>query len=259
MKQNKSFYGISIIPFFIWMFSEEVQRSTVVKAAEIAHEAIAYESSKTIGIAESSKGVAAISQKKGIITTMKVAAKPLLATVQTKAVALTIAGVVATGVGAGVVKTINDPSNEKGQVETVKANEKDKIKQDHTHTWEPVYKTVHHKAETQTQTIVDQDAYDEPVYGTRTVYKQQVIVSDKATGTVLYQGYTDNVPDSIKALDSSTVNYGTSFPEKVEEKYQTGTIHHDAITHREQVVVKEAYDEEVLTGYTCSCGQTKEE
>lgn len=189
---------------------------------------------------------------------MKVAAKPLFTTIQTKAVALTMAGVVATGVGAGVVKTMNQTSDEKDQVETVKADQKDEIKQDYTHTWEPVYKTVHHEAETKTQTIVDQDAYDEPVYSTRTVFKQQVIVSDKTTGTVLYQGCTDNMPASVKALDASTVNYGTSFPEKVEEQYQSGTIHHDAITHQEQVVVKEAYDEEVLTGYTCSCGETKE-
>ena len=250
MKQNKSFYGISIIPFFIWMFSEEVQRSTVVKAAEIAHEAIAYESSKTIGIAESSKGIAAISQKKGIITTMKVAAKPLLATVQTKAVALTIAGVVATGVGAGVVKTINDPSNEKGQVETVKANEKDKIKQDHTHTWEPVYKTVHHDAEIETLTILDQAAYDEPVYSTRTVTK--IGVNDRTFDT------KEEADAYVQQQLSQGIGGSTGLVE-VEEQYQSGTIHHDAITHQEQVVVKEAYDEEVLTGYTCSCGQTKEE
>ncbi len=258
-KQNRAFYGISIIPFFIWMFSEEAQRTTVVKAAEIAHQAIMIESSKTIGVAEASKSVAAVAKSKGIGATVK----PLLGMVQTKAVALTMAGVVATGVGAGVVITKNDASNEKAQVETVHSENKNDVKKevskDHTHTWEPVYKTVHHKEVKETQTVVDQEAYDEPVYETRTVYKQQVIISDKTTGQVLYQGDSNGVPDSVKSLDPSTVNQGSSFPEKVEEKYQTGTIHHDAVTHQEEVVVQEAYDEQVLKGYKCSeCGEEKD-
>lgn len=248
-KQNKSFYGISIIPFFIWMFSEEVQRATVVKAAEIAHQAIAYESSKTIGVAETSKGVVAASQKKGLITTMKVAAKPLFTTIQTKAVALTMAGVVATGVGAGVVKTMNQTSDEKDQVETVKADQKDEIKQEHTHTWEPVYEIVHHDAEIQTLTILDQAAYDEPVYSTRTVKK--IGVNDRTFDT-------KEEADAYVQQQLSQGNWGSTGLVDVEEQYQSGTIHHDAITHQEQVVVKEAYDEEVLTGYTCSCGETKE-
>ncbi len=36
-KQNKSFLGIAIVPFFIWMFSGDIERATTVKAAEIAH------------------------------------------------------------------------------------------------------------------------------------------------------------------------------------------------------------------------------
>ena len=52
-------------------------------------------------------------------------------------------------------------------------------------------------------------------------------------------------------------------------KVQTGTKHHDAVTHQETktvtvtpaydetVVVKQAYDETITTGYKCLCGATK--
>ena len=35
------------------------------------------------------------------------------------------------------------------------------------------------------------------------------------------------------------------------------TVHHDAIYETQWIVDKAAYDEKVLTGYTCTCGVTK--
>lgn len=113
-------------------------------------------------------------------------------------------------------------------------------------------KTVHHDAVTrqETYTVVDKEAYDEPVYDSHYVCK--------ACGQ-------DFGKDGIAVGEHSAI-YGHSYEVK---KVQTGTKHHDAVTHQETrtvtvtpaydetVVTKEAYDETVTTGYKCSCGATK--
>ena len=115
-----------------------------------------------------------------------------------------------------------------------------------------VTKTVHHDAVTrqETYTVVDKEAYDEPVYETHYVCK--------------VCGY-----DAIKdgdAIVMHSVDTGHSYTSK---RVQVGTNHHDAVTHQETktvvvtpaydetVVVKQAYDETVTTGYKCLCGATK--
>lgn len=115
-----------------------------------------------------------------------------------------------------------------------------------------VTKTVHHDAVTrqETYTVVDKEAYDEPVYETHYVCK--------------VCGY-----DAIKdgdAISMHSVDTGHSYTSK---RVLVGTTHHDAVTHQETktvvvtpaydetVVVKQAYDETITTGYRCSCGATK--
>ena len=133
---------------------------------------------------------------------------------------------------------------------------------EHKHNYNiPITKTVHHPAETktvhhdavtrqETYTVVDKEAYDEPVYDSHYVCK--------ACGQ-------DFGKDGIAVGEHSAI-YGHSYEVK---KVQTGTKHHDAVTHQETrtvtvtpaydetVVTKEAYDETVTTGYKCSCGATK--
>ena len=133
---------------------------------------------------------------------------------------------------------------------------------EHKHNYNiPITKTVHHPAETktvhhdavtrqETYTVVDKEAYDEPVYDSHYVCK--------ACGQ-------DFGKDGIAVGEHSAI-YGHSYEVK---KVQTGTKHHDAVTHQETrtvtvtpaydetVVVKQAYDETVTTGYKCSCGATK--
>ena len=41
------------------------------------------------------------------------------------------------------------------------------------------------------------------------------------------------------------------------QQMQTDSIHHAAVTEEVWVVDREAYDEQVITGYSCSCGATK--
>lgn len=133
---------------------------------------------------------------------------------------------------------------------------------EHKHNYNiPITKTVHHPAETktvhhdavtrqETYTVVDKEAYDEPVYDSHYVCK--------------VCGY-DAGKDG-DAIGDHSAETGHSYTVK---KVQTGTKHHDAVTHQETktvtvtpaydetVIVKQAYDETVTTGYKCSCGATK--
>lgn len=118
-----------------------------------------------------------------------------------------------------------------------------------------VTKTVHHDAVTrqETYTVVDKEAYDEPVYETHVVCK--------ACGQDFGKGEAASDQAGIHSAE-----FGHSYEVK---KVQTGTKHHDAVTHQETrtvtvtpaydetVVVKQAYDETVTTGYKCSCGAVK--
>ena len=128
----------------------------------------------------------------------------------------------------------------------------------HTHSWEAVTKTVHHEAETktvhhdavtkiETVTVVDKEAWDEPVYESR--YRC---------------GFSTKDGDEISGHLISVCGGGCHVG-----KVQIDTIHHDAVTHQEErtvvvkpawdetVIVKPAWDETVITGYKCSCGATK--
>lgn len=136
---------------------------------------------------------------------------------------------------------------------------------EHKHNYNiPITKTVHHDAVTkvvhhdavtrqETYTVVDKEAYDEPVYETHVVCK------------VCGQDFGKGSGASLNAGDHSAIT-GHSYHST---KVQAGTKHHDAVTHQETktvvvtpaydetVVVKQAYDETVTTGYKCLCGATK--
>ena len=118
-----------------------------------------------------------------------------------------------------------------------------------------VTKTVHHDAVTrqETYTVVDKEAYDEPVYETHVVCK--------VCGQDFGKGEAASDQAGIHSAE-----FGHSYHST---KVQVGTKHHDAVTHQETktvvvtpaydetVVVKQAYDETVTTGYKCLCGATK--
>ena len=114
-------------------------------------------------------------------------------------------------------------------------------------------KTVHHEAETkkETVTVVDQEAYDEPVFETR--YICNLCGYSTKDGRLI----TDHT------LDICHCGYHSG-------KVQVGSIHHDALSHQENeivvvkpaydetVIIKKAYDEIVVIGYQCNCGAVKE-
>lgn len=131
----------------------------------------------------------------------------------------------------------------------------------HSHSWEAVTKTVHHEAETktvhhdavtktETVTVVDKEAWDEPVYESRYICNRC--------------GFSTKDGDEISGHLISVCGGGCHVG-----KVQIDTIHHDAVIHQEErtvvvkpawdetVIVKPAWDETVTTGYKCSCGATK--
>ena len=134
----------------------------------------------------------------------------------------------------------------------------------HTHSWEAVTKTVHHEAETktvhhdavtktETVTVVDKEAWDEPIYEGHVFCLK--CNRDFGAGDSAVEKWAEHA-------DSCGGRYTV-------KKVQIGTKHHDAITHQEErtvvvkpawdetVIVKPAWDETVITGYKCSCGATK--
>ena len=109
----------------------------------------------------------------------------------------------------------------------------------HTHNYNiPITKTVHHDAITHQETKVIKAAYDEPIYESRYICNNCGF-STTDGGTI-----ADHITD---VCDSG---YHVS-------KVQSGTKHHDAVTETVTVVDRAAYDEQVTTGYRCSCGATK--
>ena len=107
------------------------------------------------------------------------------------------------------------------------------------------------------------DGFDVPLF----VVGLETLALDELLTVPLFD--TGDVLATASFFDTSALDfaiYGHSYEVK---KVQTGTKHHDAVTHQETrtvtvtpaydetVVVKQAYDETVTTGYKCSCGATK--
>ena len=135
----------------------------------------------------------------------------------------------------------------------------------HVHSWVAVTTTVHHPAETHQEdqghydTIIDSEAWDEEVTDADVICLTCYYNSDGKTIVRLHS--QEEVNDHIDYhfyLNGGSCQYGN-------KRFSTGEyIHHDAVTHQEwvsnmvTVVDKEAWDEEVITGYVCSeCGATK--
>lgn len=106
----------------------------------------------------------------------------------------------------------------------------------HEHSWTPV---TAQQWVPNIVTVVDQEAWDEPVYET---VEREICNTCGADVT----GFANQ-----HLLDSG--RGGCQSWRSVSTQIQTGTIHHDAVTHTED----KGHNETVVTGYTCSCGATK--
>lgn len=123
----------------------------------------------------------------------------------------------------------------------------------HVHDWQPTYTTVHHNAVTHQedrgsyQNVLEEEAYDEPIYEFHE-FCYGCGLDFTAEGYDYYEmGY--------HLINCQGSYYG---------KYTVvGYIHHDAeyksvwVPDMVTVVDKEAYDEQVVDGYICACGEIK--
>ena len=168
----------------------------------------------------------------------------------------------------------------------------------HTHAWVPVTKVVHHDATYKTVWVQDSaawdetvitkaawdeqvlvqdaydenvmisDAYDEPVYawvevcnacGHKFLDPNEDINEHMAAGC--WSSWHDEWRPTGEVIHHDavyqTVHHDAVY-QTVHHDAETTVVHHDATGHYETVVTQAAWDETVVTGYTCSgCGATK--
>lgn len=119
----------------------------------------------------------------------------------------------------------------------------------HQHDWKTEYKTVHHEAQYRNEPVYE----DQIVYEDRPVYKWSAYWTCNGCG----QRFEDEESVGKHVLLVCGTGY-TAHKEKV----QTGTEQVQVGTNRVQVgtnpvLVKDAWDEQVPNGQSCSCGARK--
>ena len=196
-----------------------------------------------------------------------------------------------------VAPTTSTPTTSQSTTAQTKAPETQPQTTAHTHAWVPVTSVVHHDATYKTVWVQDSAAWDETVI-TKAAWDEQVLVQDAYDENVMISdAYDEPVYAWVavcnecghKFLDPNEdidvhmgagcwsswhgewMQVGTTHHDAVyqtvhhEATYQTihheaetTIVHHDATGHNEQAVDQAAWDETVITGYTCSgCGAVK--
>ena len=197
-----------------------------------------------------------------------------------------------------VAPTTSTPTTSPSTTAPTKAPETQPQTTAHTHAWVPVTSVVHHDATYKTVWVQDFAAWDETVI-TKAAWDEQVLVQDAYDENVMISDAYDepvyawvgicnecghkfldpneDIGDHMEAGCWSSwhdewMQVGTTHHDAVyqtvhhEATYQTvhheaetTIVHHDATGHNEQAVDQAAWDETVITGYTCSgCGAAKE-
>lgn len=127
----------------------------------------------------------------------------------------------------------------------------------HEHNWEPVYDYIPHEEVKEKVWVVDKDAWDEPVYTKYYVCLQcEYGECDYCNEHGLRQNEFLSFEEKKAHQYNCAIN-GGSCSNSTTRKKITGYIHHDEEGHYETVTVSEAYVEQKLVGYKCSCGETK--
>lgn len=125
----------------------------------------------------------------------------------------------------------------------------------HQHTWVAQYTTVHHEEEGHYEDVLVQEAYDEHIYEEHQFCNycniDITVTGQSASNHCLSCGPPMDINDPFYE-DGATE--GSTWGQK---DVLVDTIHHDAVYETQLIVDKAAYDEKVLTGYTCTCGATK--
>lgn len=121
----------------------------------------------------------------------------------------------------------------------------------HTHTWEEVTTTVHHKEQGHYENVVVKEAWTEkkPKYET----KERSICN--GCGKDITGNPWDHIEEQMLAGNTACGGYHSEWREV---QVGTETINHPAVIERKWVVDKPAWVETVVTGRKCSvCGATK--
>ena len=196
-----------------------------------------------------------------------------------------------------VAPTTSTPTTSPSTAAPTKAPETQPQTTAHTHAWVPVTSVVHHDATYKTVWVQDSAAWDETVI-TKAAWDEQVLVQNAYDENVMISDAYDepvyawvgicnecghkfldpneDIGDHMEAGCWSSwhdewMQVGTTHHDAVyqtvhhEATYQTvhheaetAIVHHDATGHNEQAVDQAAWDETVITGYTCSgCGAAK--
>ena len=150
------------------------------------------------------------------------------------------------------------------QTETSKPEEETTA---HVHQWTEITETAHHDAVTEEKWVVDTPAWTEEVITTVPVTEDVFIrvASCRMCGAAFESEDLDTAISSchqhIIEVHDNACGYG------LEKSYhttrQSGTkqvteyVNHAEEGHMETVTVRAAYDETVIVGYRCSCGETK--
>jgi hypothetical protein len=120
----------------------------------------------------------------------------------------------------------------------------------HTHSYTPVYKTVHHDAVTGTRTVETPVYKEVPV--TKTVYCEKCNICEQ-------QGVTTYMYNQAEVTaHAQEVGHGNYRSYQYEEPTgETKTVLWRTDVTTETYTITEAYDEQVVDYYKCSCGATK--
>ena len=196
-----------------------------------------------------------------------------------------------------VAPTTSTPTTSPSTTAPTKAPETQPQTTAHTHAWIPVTSVVHHDATYKTVWVQDLAAWDETVI-TKAAWDEQVLVQDAWDEQVMISdAYDEPIYAWVgicngcghKFLDPNedidvhmgagcwsswhdewmqvgtthhdavyqTVHHEATY-QTVHHEAETTIVHHDATGHNEQAVDQAAWDETVITGYTCSgCGAVK--
>lgn len=142
--------------------------------------------------------------------------------------------------------SINSPSDEIVSNITPEIEEKneDEI---HQHTWNPIFKPLHHDEVSHYEKVMVKDAFDEKV----PIYEKVFVMICNECDYVMRNA------EELDAHFRGNFDCGSWRDATIIEQTGTEVIHHDAIYEENYIVDKEAWDEQVIDYYSCSCGQTK--
>ena len=147
--------------------------------------------------------------------------------------------------------TVSVNNGKKQQNAPAKAPAKQPATPQHVHHWQPVYTTVHHDAQ---YTTVHHDAVTQNQWVVDQPERRGVIVCGCGAQFNSIQEWSDH--DDQFILQGDVFGHGSysvqSFPEVGHNETVIVSPAYD-----EQVQSAAPYDEQVLSGYRCSCGATK--